>query len=70
MIHMGFEQDPPCMADGESGVLVAGQSINDVFDVTFMMKDGIAIMCRIEGFNASATKRNTRYSVHQGLRVS
>lgn len=70
MIHMGFPQDDPCMAEGESGKLIEGRSTNDIFYASFVMENGVAIMCRIDDMRADAAKKDVRYSVPRGRRVS
>lgn len=70
MIHMGFEQDTPCMSGDQTGVLISATSEGTTLYATFTMKDGVSIMCRIDGMNAAGTISNTTYRVKQGKLVS
>lgn len=69
--QMGFPQmTKQCTPGDETGMLLMGTSRDTTTYASFRLKDGVAVMCRIEGMNASGLKRGAYYRVPRGIRVN
>lgn len=68
-----------CMSNGESGELIASGFVDDDADFslgkspsqfTFRMKDGSAIICRLDEIDDAKVVEGQRYRITHGIRIS